>query len=320
MVRLSDYLKSIIYVAVVPVVFLTSCFTGVESTPKITAKHVDKEGATVSLVPEETFLQNVTGDSVGLWREGKEFYVTDSRISIALEPSKHEMPAQGDIIRFERFNEVPSMTGKNETEIVFTQPDSLTCVYRVGMSFDELRKRPMGVEIPFTIEMSVVEKARKALVDSVLYIRTPVWYTLDGGNTTEGKKFIPVMVTSVEPGNLVYPLRVCFRPLGRDGEMYGDACVYMSVSDNSKSGRNFAMLFSLKDPRLHYPTITDEVWSCIQNSRVAKYMTRDECRIALGAPKNIQRRNVITSLQEMWTYENGVYLLFDDGILQSYRQ
>ena len=55
MVRLSDYLKSIIYVAVVPVVFLTSCFTGVESTPKITAKHVDKEGATVSLVPRKLF-------------------------------------------------------------------------------------------------------------------------------------------------------------------------------------------------------------------------------------------------------------------------
>ena len=94
----------------------------------------------------------------------------------------------------------------------------------------------------------------------------------------------------------------------------------MSVSDKSKSGRNFSMLFSLSDPRLRYPEITDEVWANIQNGRVAKFMTRDECRIALGSPKSIQRRNIITVLQEMWTYENGVYLLFDDGILQSYRQ
>ena len=296
----------------------TSCFSGVESTPKITAKHVSKEGASALLVPEETFLQNVAGDSVGVWREGKEFFVTDSRISIALEPSRHELPRQGDIIRFKNFNEVPAMTGKSETEIVFSQSDSLICVYRVGMSLDELRKRPMGVEIPFLIEMSVVEKARKALAGKVLYIRTPVWYTADGTNSVSGKKFIPVRVTTVEPGNLVYPLRVCFQPTDMAGS--GESCVYMSVSDKSKSGRNFAMLFSLTDPRQRYPEITDEVWNNIQNSRVAKYMTRDECRIALGAPKSVQRRNMITSLQELWTYENGVYLLFDDGILQSYRQ
>ncbi|MCM1021129.1 MAG: hypothetical protein NC343_02580 [Muribaculum sp.] len=298
--------------------FFSSCFTGIESTPKITAKHVSREGVESTLLPEETFLHNVTGDSLGMWQAGKQFFVTDSRISIAFEPAKHEMPKQGETIRFSHFNEVPSMTGINETEIVFLSNDTLTCVYRVNAPLNELKARRNGVEIPFTIEMSVVEKARKMLVDSVMYIRTPVWYNSDGKYTINGRKFIPVKIVAVEPGNLVYPLRVCFQPVGY--EDHEPACVYMSVSDNSKSGRNFAMLFSLNDPRLRYPEITDEVWGNIQNSRVAKYMTRDECRIALGAPKSVQRRNAITSLQELWTYENGIYLMFEDGILQSFRQ
>lgn len=297
---------------------LQSCFTGIESTPKITAKHVSREGVQNTLMPEETFLQNVAGDSLGVWQTGKRFFVTDNRIAIALEPSKSVAPKQGDMIEFSHFNEVPSMTGKTETEIVFRQSDASTCVYRINVPLDELRKRPAGVEVPFTIEMSIVDKARKLLQDSVFFVRTAVWYSPDGDHTVKGRKFIPVKVTAVEPGNLFYPLRVCFRPVGAGDNESG--CVYMSVSDNSKSGRNFAMLFSLTDPRLRYPEISDEVWKNIQNSRVAKYMTRDECRLALGAPKTIQRRNVITSLQEMWTYENGVYLLFDDGILQSYRQ
>ncbi len=316
--KLFDRKYFLVGIAINILVGLQSCFTGIESTPKITAKHVSREGAQSVLVPEEEFLQNVQGDSLGIWKPGKRFFVTDNRIAIALEPSKSVLPKQGDIIEFSHFNEVPSMTGKTETEIVFSQNDTAICVYRINSPLEELRKRPGGVEVPFTIEMSIVDKARKQLQDSVFFVRSAVWYSPDGDHTIRGKKFIPVKVTSVEPGNLFYPLRVCFRPV--DGDENESGSVYMSVSDNSKSGRNFAMLFSLTNPRLRYPEVSDEVWKNIQDSRVAKYMTREECRLALGAPKTVQRRNVITSLQEMWTYENGVYLLFDDGILQSFRQ
>lgn len=304
-----------------PAVFLflfASCFTGIESTPKITAKHLDKEGVAAVSAPEDSFIRDICADSLGAWMPGKLFYVTDNRISIALEPSRNSMPVQGETIEFVEFYEVPSMTGRPDTELLFRKSDSTTCVYRINASVEELRKRTAGIEIPFTIEMSIVDRARKAMFGKTFFIRTPVWHTAEGIDAVKGKKYVPVCVTSVEPGNQVYPLRVCFTPVNEnDGE---SACVYMSVSDNSKSGRNFSMLFSVEDPRKRYPEITDDVWANIQNSRVAKFMTRDECRIALGAPKSIQRRNVITVLQEMWTYENGVYLLFDDGILQSYWQ
>ena len=306
------------FISVVSLFLFTSCFTGIESTPKITAKHLSKEGIAAALPPEESFLRNICADSLGSWHPGKLFYITDSRISIALEPSKNPMPLQGETIEFVEFYEVPSMTGKPDTELLFRQKDSTMCAYRINMPVEELKKKATGIEIPFTIEMSIVDKAREALIDSVFYIRTPVWHTVDGNDAVKWKKFIPVRITAVEPGNQVYPLRVCFTPV--DAGDGSQSCVYMSVSDKSKSGRNFSMLFSLSDPRLRYPEITDEVWANIQNGRVAKFMTRDECRIALGAPKSIQRRNIITVLQEMWTYENGVYLLFDDGILQSYRQ
>ena len=304
-----------------PAVFVslfTSCFTGIESTPKITAKHVDKEGAATVVAPEDAFLREICADSLGAWYPGKRFYVTDSRISIALEPTKNPTPVQGETIEFVEFYEVPSMTGKPDTELLFRRNDSTTCAYRINVPVEDLRKRSAGIEIPFTIEMSIVDKAREVLAGRVLFIRTPVWHTADGNDAVKGKKYVPVRITAVEPGNQVYPLRVCFTPVDEKDGL--PACVYMSVSDNSKSGRNFSMLFSLEDPRVRYPDITDDVWANIQNSRVAKFMTRDECRLALGAPKSIQRRNVITVLQEMWTYENGVYLLFDDGILQNYRQ
>jgi hypothetical protein len=62
------------------------------------------------------------------------------------------------------------------------------------------------------------------------------------------------------------------------------------------------------------------VWQNITRSRVAQDMTREECRLALGSPNSVQRRNAITAIQELWLYENGIYLTFEDGILTSFRQ
>lgn len=49
-------------------------------------------------------------------------------------------------------------------------------------------------------------------------------------------------------------------------------------------------------------------------------MTRDEARLALGAPANIDRRPGYSFMREIWTYENGIFLIFEDGLLKSFRQ
>ncbi len=92
----------------------------------------------------------------------------------------------------------------------------------------------------------------------------------------------------------------------------------MSAGDQ-KGSRDFASLFYFENPRNRYPNITDETWANIIRGKVALYMTREECRLALGSPATVDRRPGISTMRELWTYENGIYLIFDDGILQSFR-
>ncbi|MDE5920617.1 MAG: hypothetical protein K2G82_03250, partial [Paramuribaculum sp.] len=67
------------------------------------------------------------------------------------------------------------------------------------------------------------------------------------------------------------------------------------------------------------PDTPDAVWNNIINSRVATDMTRDQCRLAIGSPAEVKRRTDNNYLIEIWTYENGHYLIFKDGMLNSYR-
>lgn len=93
----------------------------------------------------------------------------------------------------------------------------------------------------------------------------------------------------------------------------------MTTGTDRSSTRNFATLFSLTDPRLRYPAITDENWEAITYSRVRPYMTRDEARMAVGSPNEIDRGRNYSAAYERWIYPNGAYLIFEDGLLKSFR-
>ena len=292
---------------------LSSCFTGIESTPRITDKDVSRRNVVVT--DEDRYLAGVLPQQLSDWEPGKQFYVTDGKISLALEPGT-SAPEAGSVIRFLSIRTVPSLTGGDDTELLFADSNGGEAVYRVNASPSELSNRS-SVSVPFTIEMSLVDSVRSKLKDRELYIRTSLWYDADG-NASTGLKYIPVRISSVEPGNLVYPVKVTF-----DADMDGKpvkASVYMSVGDSMHSARNFASLFSFGNPRDRYPMITDVNWDRIIHGRVATDMTRDECRMALGAPSHIDRYQGTSAYGERWTYENGVYLIFFDGVLSSYRQ
>jgi hypothetical protein len=144
-----------------------------------------------------------------------------------------------------------------------------------------------------------------------------LWYDADG-NAITGLKYVKAKITSVVPGNVVYPVKVSFAT-EVDGKPV-DASVYMSVGDAGHSARNFSALFSFNNPRKNFPLVTDENWRKIMHGRVAVDMTRDECRLALGSPSRIDRYQGTTAYGERWSYENGVYLIFFDGVLSSFRQ
>lgn len=293
-------------------VSMCGCFTGVESTPKITAGDLKKQKIVVT--PEQEFLSGIAPETIGRWTAGKRFYVTDDKISIIFTSSSS---GTGDLagtdLIFSEIRPVTSVTGEEATELIFTNGKGADLHYRINASRADLAGRSK-VEIPFTVERSVVDQVDNMLRGNTYYVTTPRWYD-ESGKAVDGLRHVPVTITSVVPGNHVYPLKVGFSDAG--GSVY---YLFMSVGDGRTATRNFDTLFSFGDPRKRYDDITDEVWDLIIHSKVREGMSRDECRLALGAPQMSRQVPTTAGIVEYWTYDDGVYLMFDNGILARFRK
>ncbi len=296
-----------------PVMLLQSCFTGVESTPKITAQDVRRQKVTVTA--EMEFLADVKPRPFSDWRPGKELLVNDNRIDLIFKAGipDSDLPQPGDTLRWLRAEGAISVTGDSVTDLIFDRRGS-ELVYRVNASAGALAARE-SFDVPFTVDLASVEAVRDRLKGRDLYILTPVWYDIDE-KAVSGRRFEKVHVDDVVPGSYVYPVKVLFTAEGAP-----QRCVLMSlVSPEGSRMRNFATLFAFDDPHKRYPMITDENWLLIQNSRVTEGMTRDECRLALGTPADIDRRPATAGVLEVWNYDDGRYLIFQDGLLTAYRK
>lgn len=286
---------------------LSGCFTGIESTPKITARDVRRQNATDT--PEMAYARDVTGEPVASWSPGKEFVVSPGKISFALTPIPvADRLEAGDTLKFAGIRSVRSMTDVDDTVIMLKTEHGDTLGYRIQEPVEEVMKRHT-LEIPFTIEMTLVEKASDLMKGNDYYITTPVWFNENGDNIT-GRKLIKVHIDSITAGNTNYPLAVHFTDI--DGNR---SRVYMSTGTGRSSTRNFETLFSLTDPRIRYKDIKDDVWECITRSKVKPEMTREECRLSMGNPRDVVRGHYL----ERWSYDNGYILIFDDGYLSDIR-
>lgn len=281
-----------------------------ESTPKISAESIEKTQP--GNVAEQEFLRDISGQSPAEWKPGKSFHVTDSRIGIIFSPGAPVLNT-GDIIRYKAMIQGVSMTGDPTVEISFVNAANEEMTYRIETSIADLTKRS-SLDVPFTVETAIIDSVNARMSGKTFYILTPVWYDLREQSFT-GRKYVPVKVLEALPGNSVYPVKLLL-----EDEQGGKFAMFMSVGTGNKSSRGFHKLFSLTDPRLKYPLIRDNVWKNIINNRIAIDMTLDECRLALGAPAKVVRRADQSTLYEIWTYENGVYLLFRDGILSEFRR
>jgi len=292
---------------------LTGCFTGIESTPKITSAEVRKQTDTES-TPEESYLSGISSGDFSKWHRGKEFYITDDKISLIFKPSgSTDESLAGSYMYLEDIAETTSLTGDKVAEITLLSQKGHQYVYRLDRSLDAI-KQDNHMEIPFTIEKSVVDTVRALMNGNTYYITTSAW--LDTmARPRNGRKFVPVNVTDVRPGNTFYPVL-----LELNDENGVPFTMYLSVGNDIKSTRKFSTMFSLTDPRLRYPNISDATWKLIINGKVAVDMTRDECRLALGQPDDVDRSHGYSSVRERWSYENGIYLIFEDGLLRSFRQ
>lgn len=301
--------------AALAAVLFSSCFTGIESTPRISAGDVRKRDA-AELTPEQKFLNDVVPQKPSEWTPGKSFHITDDKISIIFSPGEADVDSlNGHELRFVRFEEAPSVTGKGSMRIIFTVDgrDS-EYVYPVNITPEDLAGR-QRLEVPFTVERHIVDGVNAAMKDRRYFITTPKWFDAADDKAVTGRRHIPVTVSRVEAGTYIYPLRVYFIADGETAERW----IPMTIGTERSATRNFARLFNFDDPRSRYPQIKDETWDLIVHSRVTEGMTRDECRLALGSPDSYRTIPVTNAIVEQWSYSEGIYLLFEDGILTRYR-
>lgn len=301
-----------IIAAALTAIALHSCFTGIESTPRITAGEVRRQSA-AKPTPEMLFLADILPEPPAEWHTGKRFYVSDNRIAklFSYTDGRSDSLAGTDLIYAGRSG-APSLTGEGATEIDLVTWRGDTLQYRIDASPENIAARPR-LEIPFTIERAPVERADSMMRGHIYYISTPLWRTVDGRNRP-GLRHVPVSIERVEPGiDGIYPAAVIF---SHEGDT---AMVMMSLGGVAGTPRSFASLFSFTNPRDAFPHISDEVWQLIVHSRVQHAMTRDECRLALGTPTRTEQIPTTAGMVERWSYGDGIYLIFEDGALTSYR-
>ena len=298
-------------VALLALTTLTGCFTGVEVTPKISDSEVRKQVGKPT--PEQLFTQSAKAERPSLWRPGKQFVISDSKASIAFGPAmRGELLQRGDTIRFAGFSESVTLAGDTVTEIFFNSPyGTLNVREEVPMANVTGRDH---LDVPFAIDLDLIDSFHKLLKGKTLWILTPSVYDIND-EPAKGLKFDKVTVRNIVPGNDGFPLKMIFSNSAGQTRV-----VYMTPSSRSLTARTFENIFSLSDPRKRYSNITDENWNKIKRQEIALDMTREECRLALGSPADVEQIGTYGGLMERWTYDNGIYLIFTDGRLTQFRK
>ena len=300
-----------IFSTLLSMVLLSSCFTGIESTPTITEREVRRQQP--KSTTEDSYLKEIEAMPSNLFI-GSKLAITDPKIRIIFEQKPDMQPLNlGDTLTLTSIEETTSFDGQKLALLNFTGTKCANYTYRLSVSPTEFKLNP-DISIPFTVNLNKVDAVREKMLGNKYYILTASHYD-STDNVVTGRKFIPVTVNKVVAGNEYYPIRL---ELTDDNGKH--IRIYMSVDAESIMPRRFTTLFSLTDPHLRYPNITNEIWELITNGRVMQGMTTDECRLSLGMPDNIDRRPGYSMIHEIWTYNNGRMLIFEDGILQSFRQ
>lgn len=301
-------------VAALVALALESCFTGVESTSKITDKDV-KQAFEQLERSKRTATLNVLVDSLPAWKQGKTFWVVDRQANMIFSPSPHfvidSLELLGKPIVYQGYSTRRQIDNTEVVDLKF-RFNNHELVYPTGRHLDDISHQ--GYTLPFLVDGDMINEFERQLLGKTVYIKTSTWYSLNE-EIIEGRKFVPVVITAIKPGNRIYDLRVEFKATD-DGSL---AMLWMTGKSSAIAGRDFDSQFSLTDVRSLYPSISPETWQLVTKGKVAQGMTKDECRLSLGAPGNVVQRPDQAGLREYWYYDGGRYLFFVDGILKEYR-
>lgn len=306
--------KSIIsYILILFLCVSTGCNTGIESTKTITFSRDDRKR--LAPTPEEKLMEDLRSQVLSEWSKGKRFLVSDNRVSVVFDPysvNPDEGDLAGKVIEYEGVATKTTPGGADEAVIVF-KDGSRILQYSTGKTPEVAATSISGMDVPMLIDLDLVEKARKILLGKKVWTRSQLWYDTDE-NKIDGRKFVAVDITDITPGTMVFPLKISIID-----EKGNPAVMYMNAGGAGNESRTFQNLFSLTDPKIKFPGIQDEVWSLIQQGKVRPGMTKEECKLSLGNPSDVNSGHDWNSTIDLWQYTNGTFLRFQDGVLVDFR-
>lgn len=292
---------------------IVSCSSVVDSTKKIELSRSERRFTARSA--EETFLDSVVGIPLKEWKRGKRFVAPSSRSLLIFMPSdlqlEEDTVSDAIIFCFEGIEEGRALSGESHAYIVF-EADNHKYRYDAGQR-DVALNNVNSESIPLLIDLDMVESTNNLMKGRHLFTRSSLWYD-SSGNRIQGRKFVEVEIDSVVYGDMVFPLRVYFH------EMSGHpSYVYMNYRANGKESRGFSNLFYLTDPKLKYGNISDEVWENIRNGKIKNGMTKQECKLSIGNPAEVESGHDYNNIYDLWIYPDGTTVRFIDGVVVSYR-
>lgn len=292
---------------------LTGCGTGIETTTKVTDKDVKKVEDYYAALSVQSSLQIPT-DSVASWKEGKRFYVTDNKIALIFSNTSHlspdELHLQGTYLTFSGIETGGVLDNREVVTLIFSDGEH---EYRYFTN-KEIQELSPSFQVPFLIDDDIVKAVAAQISGQTLYTRTRLWYDIHTHQMKDCRQYIAVKVDSVAPGDDVLPLNVYFTTL----DTHEKAMLRIACGKNVRS-RDFDAVFSINNPRETFSEIEEENWQKITMGKVAIGMTKQECRLAKGAPKQIVSIPSHDGLGEYWYYDGGEFLRFEDGILKQFR-
>lgn len=308
--KLKNYNKLLFIVALT---VFWGCSTGIENTKTIKMSRAEQRIAQDT--PEEKVMKDFRASTVDEWEVGKLFLVSDNRASLVFEASDinaYERKLEGDTLIFKGLSSKSTPVGTQELMLIFTDG---TREYRYATSKtpEVATKSLTSMDVPMLIDLDLVKKTADALVGKLVWTRTLIWYD-DNGNKIRGRQFVPVTIEDVKPGNMVFPLKVYIKD-----DTGKEALLFMNIRNSGIESRSFQSLFYVSDPKLKYSSILPEIWEFIRDGKVKVGMTKEECKLALGNPSDVNAGHDWNSTIEFWQYPDGKFLRFEDGLLIDYR-
>ncbi|MDE6523491.1 MAG: hypothetical protein K2L17_11780 [Muribaculaceae bacterium] len=267
---------------------------------------------------EQTLAESLRGTPLSSWEEGKRFLAMSDRTIYIFEPTElMSSPAGEDITgRILTFKGVDSYINpdlKEECVIIFSD-GSNTFRYRTKKPTSQALKEIESNKIPLLSDLDLIDAWKEQILGRTMWTKSNLWYD-SNGNRQSGLKYAKVTIADVLPSTGDFPMNV--KITGQNGE---EAYIRMNYTSDAHDSRNFASDFFLTDPKGKYQHISDENWKLIQMGKIGPGMTKEECKLSIGNPDEVRSGHNRSQTLDIWQYNDGTYLMFEDGLLTNFRQ